>query len=249
MSGSLSGKVAVITGGSSGIGLGIAKCFFSEGASVVISGRRQAELDAAVREIGIGSHAVRMDISKLTELDALFAKVNAKYGRIDILVANAAVGGECLLESISEAFFDNIFNINVKGTLFTVQKALPLLSAGASVILLGSIQSIKGNVGFSVYNATKAAIRNFARSWMLELKGKKIRVNVLSPGPVETPALTGLVPPDEQNSFLEGFAAITPLGRVGQPSDIGKVAVFLASEASNYINGVELFVDGGIAQY
>lgn len=248
MTRTLDGKVAVITGGSSGIGLGIAKRFASEGASVVIAGRRQTELDAAVASIGGEISAVRVDISKLADLDALYEFVRSRYGRVDIVVANAGSGTYAPLGEISEEQFDQAFGINVKGTLFTVQKALPLLSPGSAVILTGSGMSIKGMASLSVYGATKAAIRNLARSWILDLKGKGIRVNVLSPGPIRTPALVGMVPPEQEQAFLESFAPNIPLGRVGEPDEIAKAAVFLASDASSFVNGVELFVDGGMAQ-
>lgn len=248
MSKSLDGKVAVVTGGSTGIGLGIARRFVSEGASVVITGRRPAELDAAVHEIGPGAFAVRADVSRLSDLDALFDQVKARHGQIDILVANAGGGELAALGDITEEHFDRTFAINVKGVLFTVQKALPLLGDGSSVILTGSTTSVLGGQAFSVYSATKAAVRNFARSWILDLKGKGIRVNVLSPGPIRTPGLLGLAPPDQQQALLDMFAAKIPLGRVGDPDEIGKAAVFLASDAASFVNGIELFVDGGEAQ-
>jgi NAD(P)-dependent dehydrogenase (short-subunit alcohol dehydrogenase family) len=237
MSQALVGKIAVITGGSTGIGLAIAKRFAAEGAEVVITGRRQAELDAAVAEIG-----------ELAELDALFEQVRTEHARIDVLVANAG-GGEIMpLGAITEEHFDKTFDINVKGVLFSVQKALPLLGEGSSIILTGSTTSILGGEAFSVYSATKAAVRNFARSWILDLKGKGIRVNVLSPGPTKTPGLLGLVSSDQQQALLEIFVAKIPLGRVGDPDEIAKAAVFLASDASSFVNGIELFVDGGQAQ-
>jgi NAD(P)-dependent dehydrogenase (short-subunit alcohol dehydrogenase family) len=244
----LDGKVAVITGGNSGIGLGIAKRFAAEGAEVVITGRRQPELDEAVASIGGNASAVRADVSKLADLDALYEFVRSRYGRVDIVVANAGGGTLAPLGEISEEQFDQEFGINVKGALFTVQKALPLLSQGSAVILTGSSTSIMGTPAFSVYSATKAAIRNLARSWILDLKGKGIRVNVLSPGPIRTPGLVGLVPAEQEQVFLDSFADIIPLGRVGQPDEIAKAAVFLASDASSFVNGVELFVDGGMAQ-
>jgi NAD(P)-dependent dehydrogenase (short-subunit alcohol dehydrogenase family) len=244
----LDGKVAVITGGNSGIGLGIAKRFAAEGAEVVITGRRQPELDDAVASIGGNASAVRADVSKLADLDALYEFVRSRYGRVDIVVANAGGGTLAALGEISEEQFDQEFGINVKGALFTVQKALPLLSKGSAVILTGSSTSIMGTPAFSVYSATKAAIRNLARSWILDLKGKGIRVNVLSPGPIRTPGLVGLVPAEQEQVFLDSFADIIPLGRVGQPDEIAKAAVFLASDASSFVNGVELFVDGGMAQ-
>ena len=248
MSHTLRDKVAVVTGGSTGIGLGIAKRFASEGAFVFITGRRQAELDAAVAEIGSQAIGVRADVSDLSDLDRLYETVKRQKGDLDIVVANAGGGELAPLGSITEEHYDKTFATNVKGVLFTVQKALPLLGEGASVILTGSTTSILGGQAFSVYSATKAAVRNFARSWILDLKGAGIRVNVLSPGPVKTPGLVGLLSPDQEQALLEGFAAKIPLGRVGHPDEIGKAAVFLASDASSFVNGVELFVDGGEAQ-
>jgi NAD(P)-dependent dehydrogenase (short-subunit alcohol dehydrogenase family) len=248
MSKVLDGKIAVVTGGSTGIGLGIAKRFVMEGALVVITGRRKAELDAAVAALGKQAFAVQADVSDLAQLDDLFKAVKARHGRIDVLVANAGGGEFAPLGAISEAHFDKTFAINVKGVLFTVQKALPLLGPGASVILTASTTSISGAAALSVYSASKAAVRNFARSWILDLKGKDIRVNVLSPGPVETPGLIGLAPEGGGPALLSMFADRIPLGRVGQPDEIGKAAVFLASDASSFVNGAELFVDGGDAQ-
>jgi NAD(P)-dependent dehydrogenase (short-subunit alcohol dehydrogenase family) len=248
MTRSLQGKIAVVTGASSGIGLAIAKRFVAEGASVVIADRRQQELDAAVAELGDRASGVRADVSSLPDLDALFDTVKQHHGRIDVLVANAGGGSMAALGAITEELFDQTFGTNVKGVLFTVQKALPLLPDGAAVILIGSTSSIHGVPAFSVYSASKAAVRNFARSWIMDLKGRNIRVNVLSPGPTNTPGLVGLVPVERQQALLDGFAAQIPMGRVGEPDEIGKVAVFLASDASSFVTGVELFVDGGIAQ-
>ncbi|MBB1593409.1 SDR family NAD(P)-dependent oxidoreductase [Achromobacter sp. UMC46] len=244
----LKDKVAVITGGSSGIGLAIAMRFAAEGAEVVITGRRQAELDRAIAEIGGRASAFRADVSKLADADALYEFVGNRYGRVDILVANAGTGVLAPLGAISEAQFDQEFGVNVKGLLFTVQNALPLLSEGSAVVLTGSIASITGTAGFSVYSATKAAVRALARGWILDLKDKGIRLNVLSPGPIRTPLLTGLVPPDQEQVFLESLADRIPLGRIGEPDEIAKAAVFLASDASSFVNGIELFVDGGMAQ-
>lgn len=248
MTRSLQGKIAVVTGASTGIGVAIAKRFVAEGASVVIADRRQQELDAAVAELGDQAIGVRADVSSLQDLDTLFDTVKQHHGRIDVLVANAGGGSMAALGAITEDLFDQTFGTNVKGVLFTVQKALPLLPDGAAVILLGSTSSIRGLPAFSVYSASKAAIRNFARSWIMDLKGRNIRVNVLSPGPTNTPGLVGLVPVERQQALLDGFAAQIPMGRVGEPDEIGKVAVFLASDASSFVTGVELFVDGGIAQ-
>ncbi|GLK80069.1 SDR family NAD(P)-dependent oxidoreductase [Methylopila turkensis] len=246
MSNSLEGKVAVVTGGSTGIGLGIAKRFASEGATVVITGRRQAELDAAVAEIGEKASAFRADVSSLSDLDALYSDVSQRHGRIDVLVANAGGGSLAKLGEITEEHYDTTFAINVKGVLFTVQKALPLMGQGGSIIVTGSTTSIMGTEAFSVYSGTKAAIRNFVRSWILDLKGSGIRVNVLSPGPIDTPALRGVA--EQAPGLIEHFSAVVPLGRIGDPDETGKVAVFLASDASSFVNGAELFVDGGLAQ-
>ncbi|WP_262270431.1 SDR family NAD(P)-dependent oxidoreductase [Microvirga yunnanensis] len=248
MSQSLKGKIALITGGGTGIGLGIAKRFASEGAFVIITGRRQAELDAAVNAIGPSASAIRADVSQLSDLDALFDQVKVQYGRLDVLVANAGGGEFAPLGEITEEHFDKTFNTNVKGTLFTVQKALPLMRDGGSIILTGSTTSRVANPAFSIYSASKAAVRNFARTWILDLKGTGIRVNVLSPGPTRTPGLLGLVPPDQEQDLLSSFAAKLPIGRVGDPDEIGKAAVFLASDASSFVTGIELFVDGGEAQ-
>lgn len=246
MSNSLEGKIAVVTGGSTGIGLGIAKRFVSEGATVVITGRRQAELDAAVAEIGPKASAIRADVSVLADLDALYAEVGRTHGRIDVLVANAGGGSLAKLGEITEEHFDQTFGINVKGVLFTVQKALPLMNQGGSIIVTGSTTSIMGTEAFSVYSGTKAAIRNFVRSWILDLKGRNIRVNVLSPGPIDTPALRGVA--DQAEGLIDYLTSQVPLGRIGDPDETGKVAVFLASDASSFVNGAELFVDGGMAQ-
>ena len=248
--GKLSGKIALITGGSSGLGFATAKRFAAEGAHVFITGRRQPELDNAVKEIGGSVTAVRGDVSNLADLDRLIATIREQKGRLDILFANAGGGAFAPLGQVTEAQFDKYFDINVKGTLFTVQKALPLIPAGGAIVLNGSMVSIKGFPGFGVYAATKAALRSFARTWSVDLKGRNIRVNVVSPGTVVTPAYKselGLT--DEQ---IEGFAAqaaaVTPLGRTGTPDEIAKVVVFLASDDSSFVNGIELFVDGGAAQ-
>lgn len=247
--GKLDGKVAVVTGGSTGIGLATAKRFVDEGAYVFITGRRQPELDAAVASIGRNVTAVRSDVSNLEDLDRLYATVRDQKGRIDVLFANAGGGEFAPLGAITEAHFDKTFNINVKGLLFTVQKALPLLPDGASVILNASIVSIKGMAAFSVYSATKAAVRSFARSWTVDLKERKIRVNVVSPGPIETPAIDGLAQDAEQAKQIKaGLASQVPLGRMGDPDEIAKAAVFLASDDSSFVAGIELFVDGGMAQ-
>ncbi len=241
----LEGKFAVITGGSAGIGLGTAKRFASEGARLFITGRRQSELDKAVAEIGRNATAVRADAANLSDLDRLYDVVKTEAGRIDVLVANAGFYEAGTFGEITEEHFDKTFNTNVRGLLFTVQKALPLMARGASVILVGSVASQKGFPSFSVYDATKAAVRSFARSWIVDLKGRDIRVNVLSPGHTETPGLSVLWDEETKARVLPNI----PLNRMGTPDDLAKAAVFLASDDSSYITGVELFVDGGVAQY
>jgi len=249
MAGKLEGKIALVTGGSSGIGLATAQRFVNEGAFVYITGRRQTELDKAVKSIGKQVTAIRADASKLADLDKLFAQIKQEKGRLDVVFANAGGGEFAPLGAITEEHYDKTFNLNVKGLLFTVQKALPLIPDGGSIILNASIVSIKGMPAFSVYSATKAAVRSFARSWTTDLKDRKIRVNVISPGPIDTPILDGLVETEEQRKGLRAqFSSIVPLGRMGQPDEIGKTAVFLASEDASFIAGVELFVDGGAAQ-
>jgi NAD(P)-dependent dehydrogenase (short-subunit alcohol dehydrogenase family) len=245
----LDGKVAVVTGGNSGIGLATAKRFVDEGAFVFITGRRNEELDAAVKSIGRNVVGVQGDVSKLADLDRLYATVKQQKGRVDVVFANAG-GGEFLpLGQITEAHFDKWFGINVKGLLFTVQKALPLMPDGASVILNASIVSIKGMPAFSVYSATKAAVRSFARTWTVDLKDRRIRVNTLSPGPIETPGVDGLADTEEaRRQFRANLTAQVPLGRIGNADEIAKAAVFLASDDSSYVTGIELFVDGGMAQ-
>jgi NAD(P)-dependent dehydrogenase (short-subunit alcohol dehydrogenase family) len=238
-------KLAVITGGNSGIGLATAQRFVEEGAHVFITGRRQSELDAAVKQIGKNVTGVQGDVSNLADLDRLYATVKQQKGRIDVLFANAGVAEFAPLGKITEAHFDKTFNINVKGLLFTVQKALPLIQDGGSIILNASIAASKGIEASSIYNATKAAIRSFARTWSVDLKLRKIRVNAISPGPIDTPGLRNLVQADE---LLEQIKATVPLGRMGSPDEVARAAVFLASDDSSYITGIELFVDGGMAQ-
>jgi NAD(P)-dependent dehydrogenase (short-subunit alcohol dehydrogenase family) len=249
MSGKLEGKVAVITGGNSGIGLATAKRFVAEGAYVFITGRRQAELDSAVKQIGENVTAVQGDVAKLADLDRLYATVKEQKGRIDILFANAGSGELAPLGKITEEHFDKIFDTNVKGLLFTVQKALPLMPDGASIILNASIVASTGNPAFSVYSATKAAVRSFARTWILDLKERKIRVNAISPGPIGTPGLDGLGQTEGIGEQLKaGLLANVPMGRLGTPDEIARAALFLASDDSSYVSGTELFVDGGSAQ-
>ncbi|UBF30389.1 SDR family oxidoreductase (plasmid) [Kovacikia minuta CCNUW1] len=245
----LDGKIALVTGGTSGIGLATVKQFVAEGAHVFITGRRQPELDAAVKEIGKNVTGVQSDVSNLADLDRLFATIKQERGHLDVIFANAGVGEIAPLGAITEEHFDKTFNINVKGVLFTVQKALPLLPDGASIILNASITSIKGTPAFSVYSATKAAVRSFARNWILDLKERKIRVNAISPGVVPTPGYGHLGLNDQQlQEFIDSQAVTIPLGRVGTPDEIAKAVVFLASDDSSFVNGIELFVDGGMAQ-
>jgi NAD(P)-dependent dehydrogenase (short-subunit alcohol dehydrogenase family) len=245
------GKSAVITGGNSGIGLATAQKFVEEGAYVFITGRRQSELDAAVKHIGKNVTGVQGDVSNLADLDKLYATIQQQKGSIDILFANAGLGEPAPLPAISEAHFDRAFDVNVRGLLFTVQKALPLFKDGGSIILNASTAASKAIEGFSVYCATKAAVRSFARTWTVELKHRKIRVNAISPGPIDTPGLraafSGLGQSEDQ---IKAGLLITsvPLGRMGTPDEIAKVVSFLASEESSFITGIELFVDGGVAQ-
>lgn len=248
MSKKLEGKVALITGGSSGIGLASAQEFAAQGATVFITGRRQAELDAAVASIGGKVVGLRGDVAQLADLDRIYAEIRKQAGHLDIVFANAGGGDMLPLGAITEEHFDSIFSTNVKGALFTVQKALPLLKDGASVILMASITATKGTENFSVYSASKAAVRNFARSWLLDLKPRRIRVNVVSPGPVRTPGLGGLVPPEHEEGLFAQLSSQVPIGRLGEPAEIAKAALFLASDDSSFVNGIELFVDGGTAQ-
>jgi NAD(P)-dependent dehydrogenase (short-subunit alcohol dehydrogenase family) len=249
MSKKLEGKIALVTGGSTGIGFATAKRFVAEGAYVFITGRRQPELDAAVKAIGSNVTAIQADASKLADLDKVYVQIKREKGRVDVLFANAGGGEFAPLGSITEEHFDKTFDTNVKGLLFTVQKALPLMPDGGSVILNASIVSIKGMPAFSVYSATKAAVRSFARSWTNDLKERKIRVNAISPGPIETPGLAGIAGNEAQRQeLLTQLVSTVPLGRMGQPDEIAKAAVFLASDDASFVAGVELFVDGGAAQ-
>src|SRR5208282_2732559 len=243
MSGKLEGKVAVITGGNSGIGLATAQRFVSEGAYVFITGRRQSELDAAVKKIGKNVTAVQGDVSNLADLDRLYVKVKEQKGRIDVLFANAGIAELAPLGRISEASFDKVFDVNVKGTLFTVQKALPLLQDGGSIILTASIRGSTGIEALSVYSATKAALRSFARIWTVDLKSRKIRVNAISPGPINTPGQRGLSRSEEERKQRTArLVTVIPMGRFGEPDEIAKAVVFLASDDSSYVTGIELFV-------
>jgi NAD(P)-dependent dehydrogenase (short-subunit alcohol dehydrogenase family) len=245
--GKLDGKVAVVTGGSSGIGLAAARRLAADGAHVFITGRREQELEDAVAAIGGNVTAVRGDVANLADLDRLFATVKESKGRIDVLFANAGVAESTPLGTITEQQFDRMFDINVKGALFTIQKALPLLAEGASVILSSSIVGSKGGAARSVYSATKAALRSFARTWTTDLKDRHIRVNVVSPGPIDTPGLQGLAGTNSEG-LSTTFRDRVPLGRVGRPEDIASAVAFLASDDASFITGTELFVDGGLAQ-
>jgi NAD(P)-dependent dehydrogenase (short-subunit alcohol dehydrogenase family) len=244
----LSAKTAVITGGTSGIGLAIARRFANEGARVFITGRRQETLDAAIGELDGDITGVRADVTSTADLSALFTTVREQAGHIDVLVANAGGGSFATLGEITEEQYHDTFDTNVKGTLLTVQGALPLLFDGASVILLSSTTATRGGAAFSIYAASKAAIRNFARSWALDLKDRGIRVNALSPGPTRTPGLVGLVPVEQEQGLLDAMAAEVPLGRVADPSEIAAAALFLASSEASFVNGSELYADGGAAQ-
>lgn len=244
----LEGKVAIVTGASRGIGLAIAGRFVTEGATVYITSRNQAELDAVTKELGDRAKGVQADVSKLADVKRLYATVGAAHSRIDIVVANAGFGRFAALGSITEEAIDSTFATNVKGTIFTVQEALPLLSSGSNVILVGSTSSLMATDAFSVYSATKAAIRNLARSWVLDLKGRGIRINVLSPGPTRTPGLVGIVPEGSGDAFLADLGGQSPLGRIGEADEVASAALFLATDASSLVHGSELFVDGGLAQ-
>ena len=248
--GTLDGKVAVITGGSSGIGLATARRFVEEGALVVITGRREKELQEAAAIIGRNLTAVVGDVSRLEDLDRLYAVVKEKHGHIDVLFANAGAGTVASLEAATEAHFDQTFDVNVKGLFFTVQKALPLFNDGGSIILTSSVTNVLGSPAFSAYAASKAAVRNFARAWTMELKDRKIRVNCVSPGPTETPALettTGLTAEQAKQAAAQ-FASQIPMGRRGKPEEIAAAVLFLASDESSFITGIDLPVDGGLAQ-
>jgi NAD(P)-dependent dehydrogenase (short-subunit alcohol dehydrogenase family) len=249
MGNKLEGKIAVITGGNSGIGLATAKRFVSHGAYVFITGRRQNELDTAISEIGKNVMGIQGDVSNLADLDRLYNTVKDEKGHLDILFANAGIAQFAPLGEISEEHFDKIFGINVKGLLFTVQKALPIFQDGGSIILNASIGSSKGFEETSVYRATKAAVRSFARTWTADLKHRKIRVNAISPGPIDTPIFSNLLQNEEQSEqFKKNIMNTVPMGRMGSPDEIAKVVSFLASNDSSYITGIELFVDGGLAQ-
>jgi NAD(P)-dependent dehydrogenase (short-subunit alcohol dehydrogenase family) len=245
----LAGKVALVTGGNSGIGLATAKRFVNEGAYVYITGRREAELAAAVKEIGSNVAGVQGDVSNPADLDRLFAQIQQEKGRLDILFANAGIAKYATLGTVTEELFDSIFDINVKGLLFTVQKALPLLPDGASIILNASVVGSKGLPANSVYSATKAAVRSFARTWTSDLKDRRIRVNAISPGAIDTPGLSDLLGSSEVGQQrMKMLSTVIPHGRLGVPDEVAKAVVFLASDESRYVTGAELFVDGGFAQ-
>jgi NAD(P)-dependent dehydrogenase (short-subunit alcohol dehydrogenase family) len=247
--GKLEGKIALVTGGTSGIGLATAKHFVNEGAYVFITGRRDAELAAAVKEIGRNVTGVQGDVSNLGDLDRLFAQIKREKERLDIVFANAGTARYAPLGEITEEIYDSIFGINVRGLLFTVQKALPLLPDGASIVLNASIVGSKGLASNSVYSATKAAVRSFARTWTTDLKNRHIRVNAVSPGSIDTPGLSGLLASSETGrQRLKMISNNVPLGRLGKPDEIARAVVFLASDDASYVTGTELFVDGGMAQ-
>jgi NAD(P)-dependent dehydrogenase (short-subunit alcohol dehydrogenase family) len=239
----LQGKVAVITGGTTGIGLSTAQLFVKEGAYIFITGRRQKELDDAVKAIGSSVTGVQGDIAKLTDLDRLYEVVRTTKGRIDVVFANAGVAEFAPVGKITEEHFDKLFDINVKGTLFTVQKALPLMKDGGSIILNGSVASAKGTAAFGVYGATKASLRSFVRTWTSDLKDRHIRSNVISPGPTDTPVIDG-----QPADAIARIVSTIPMGRMGDPDEIAKAALFLASDDSSFVTGIELFVDGGRGQ-
>ena len=249
MSKKFEGKIALVTGGNSGIGLATAKRFIAEGAKVIITGRRKENLDAAVKELGPNATGIQADASKLEDIDRIYAEIGKQYGKIDVLFVNAGGGEFATIDQVTEEHFDKTFDTNVKGLFFTVQKALPLIPEGGTVVLNASIVSIKGMPAFGVYSATKAAVRSFARTWTNELKDRKIRVNVVSPGPIDTPGVDGLAQDAEQAKQLKAnLASQVPLGRIGDADEIAKAVVFLASDDSSFVAGVELFVDGGMVQ-
>ncbi len=249
MSSRFKDKVVVVTGGTSGIGLATAKAFSAEGASVFITGRRQDSLDAAVAAIGGQVTGVRGDMANLADIDRLYDAVQQKHQQIDVVFANAGGGELMSLGAITEDHYQKTFDTNVKGVLFTVQKALPLLKDGGAIILTGSTTSVSGTPDFSVYSATKAAVRNFARNWILDLKDRHIRVNTISPGVTDTPGLNDLFGGGEQAQGVKDYlAGLIPLGRVGRPEEIARAVLFLASDDASFVNGVELFADGGQAQ-
>ena len=241
--GKLQGSVALVTGGTEGIGLAIAKLFVEEGAYLFITGRRQRELDEAVKTLGDNVAGIQGDVANMADLDRLYENIGRAKGRIDVLVANAGVGEFAAFGKATEEHFDKLFDINVKGTFFTVQKALPLLVEGGSVILIGSVASVKGTSSFGVYGATKAALRSFARTWTTDLKERRVRTNVLSPGPIKTPLSDRL-----SSDAIARIVSTVPMGRMGGPDEIARAALFLASDDSSFVTGIELFADGGRGQ-
>jgi len=241
--GKLQGKVALVTGGTEGIGLAIARLFVQEGAYLFITGRRQRELDQAVKTIGDNVAGIQGDVANMADLDRLYETIGRAKGRIDVVVANAGVGEFAAFGTVTEEHLDKLFDINVKGAFFTVQKALPLLVEGGSVILIGSVASVKGTSSFGVYGATKAALRSFARTWTTDLKERRVRTNVLSPGPIKTSLL------DRQSAdAIARIVSTVPMGRMGEPDEIARAALFLASDDSSFVTGIELFADGGRGQ-
>ena len=252
MKNSLEGKVAVITGGGQGVGLGIAREFIAQGASVVITGRRQAVLDEAVTLLGPKSSGIVADVSKLPEMEAMFRAVVTKHGRLDTVVANAITNANGPLGTITEEQWDHTFNVNAKGVLFSIQPAIPLMKAGGTIVIIGSTASVQPPPSMSLYGGAKAAIRCMVRSWIQDIKGSGIRINVLSAGAIDTPSLRSALASasgaDKVESAVRKMGEGNPVGRLGQPSEIGNAAVFLASDASSFITGIELFADGGMAQ-
>ncbi len=247
--GKLDGKIALVTGGNGGIGFATAKLFIAEGAHVYITGRRQEKLDSAVKQLGPNATGVQGDVASLGDLDRLFAQIKREKGKLDVVFANAGAAELVPLEQVDEAHFDRMFDGNVKGLLFTIQKSLPLLPNGATIVLNASVVGSKGLPANSVYAATKAAIRSFARTWTTDLKERRIRVNAVSPGPIDTEGLNDLLGDSEQGKARKaGFGQMVPFGRVGKPEEIAKAVLFLASEDSSYVTGAELFVDGGMGQ-
>jgi NAD(P)-dependent dehydrogenase (short-subunit alcohol dehydrogenase family) len=247
--GKLEGKIAVITGGSSGIGLATAQRFVAEGAYVFITGRRQAELDKAVEKIGSNVTAVQADSTLLADLDRLYAQVASEKGKLDILVANSGQVEPVMFEKLDEKHFDRTFDVNARATLFTVHKAVPLMREGGSIVLVGSIAANAGMPGYTTYSATKAAVRSYARTWTAEFKNRGIRVNTLSPGPVDTPIIDSQADSKySADAIRASFAAQIPLGRMGRPEELAAAALFLASDESSFVAGIDLNVDGGMAQ-
>jgi len=248
MGNKLEGKIALITGGTSGIGLATAKRFVSEGAYVFLTGLYQKEIDEAVSDIGKNASGIQSDVSNLADIDMMYDVIKDQKGHIDILFANAGIIQFAPLDEISEKHFNQIFDIDVKGLLFTVQKALPIFQDGGSIILMASIGASKGSADLSVYHAAKAAVRSFARSWSLNLNQRNIRVNAISPGPIDTPFVNRVLNDQQTQQFIQNAVKSTPMGRMGSPDEVAKAVSFLASDDSSYITGIELFVDGGTAQ-